>query len=67
MYPLERNLILIRLENLADKFNNLRNGSTPEANINLKAYLKNLWEKANEKNDAEFKELKIEERSLSGQ
>ena len=44
MFPLAKNRIIIRLENIADKFSH---PDDPPADIDLRRYLDRLWKKAN--------------------
>ena len=64
-YPLDKNQILLRLENLDDSYTNPSAAST---RIDLHIYLDKLWKKANKHSnpDLTYQRIKISERSLSG-
>lgn len=62
LVPRARNLIQVRMQNLAD----LYDSSAKTAQFNIDAIGRALWSSANEMNDSKLASIKVEELSLTG-
>jgi len=60
-FPLDRNKILVRLENLADRYD----VGAASKNVSLRAVLHAFWTSANQAHSQEYSDLLVEEMSLT--